>query len=200
MAIKNIFKGIIYLSFFYQVATASTAFLPKSFSANLTQTAKESKILKKVKTSSGNIQYQYPGLVHLEIDKPDPIVYISNNDKTWLYRPPFIEGEKGETVIKEGKNAITQFFDSLSLGFSSNRFFDLKKNADGHLLTFKNEEQKNIGLKTALVTFKSEDIKFENISEIILIDLEDKKTTFQFSAIKLNPIFTADTFIFKEKL
>ena len=67
--------------------------------------------------------------------KPDPIIFITNMTQNWYYRPPFIEGEKGELKTLGG-NVFADFFDSLSEGLKDNDYYKVKIIKDKANITF----------------------------------------------------------------
>ena len=114
-----------YLLFLFSFSLQAS-FLPDSFKSKFEQIEK-SAISGKLKKSEGVLEYRYPGLIRFEFMGKNAMTYIHSQGVTYHYRPPFIEGEKGElTIYKGDKGKLGDFFDSLKKGLKENENYDVK--------------------------------------------------------------------------
>jgi len=175
-------------------------FLPQSFSAKFQQ--EYISILKgKTKKGEGLIDYKYPGSIRFETSSPSPVVYVSNGNRAWYYRAPFIEGEEGEvseTSAKEGTSVYIKFFDSLKNGLTANSLYDVKNAGDGiHVVIFKSATAKEFGIKEAILMFNSKkDKNFSELQKVELLFPDGKKSSLTFVNLKINPGFDSTHFNF----
>jgi len=170
--------------------------LPNQFRVNFVQKF-ESAVTGKTKQSKGIIEYQYPGKIHFKSEDPDPLVYMSNNKKSWYYTPPFIEGEKGEVRVIEKNSTLTSFFDTLKKGIESNDFYKVKKKGNRYDLTFSIDKSNELGVQAAsLFSKKSKLTKFDQIQKINLTYNSGKKVNLIFTDYS-NPSFKKKHFNFK---
>ena len=179
--------------------TSKKAFLPKSFKATFKQTYR-SELSGTIKSSTGKIDYLFPGHIRFETKKPDNIIFVSNRYKTWYYTAPFFKGEKGELSIKKAsKNILTRFFDALKYGLVTNDLYTVKKikNKNSYLMIFSKQHQKAIGMKQANLSFNSPKISFNNLFEISLTYLDKKKIRLTLSKVQSNFKFKKGYFSFK---
>jgi outer membrane lipoprotein-sorting protein len=162
-------KTSIFL-FIFLTNMAWAEFLPKSFSIEFEQ-RHISRIRKKVKKSNGVIKYLYPSRIYFDVKKPDPILYVSNGEKTWIYRPPFLKGENGQVEVFNSKEAeASKFFDSLKNGLVDNKDYKVEKEAQTATLIFVEELQKKLGIKEAILHFKTDkDQSFNKLTQITWI-------------------------------
>lgn len=176
---------------------ARNSFLPKTFTAKFEQTHK-SKIRGKIKRNTGIIEYQFPGKIRFEINKPNKIIFVSNPQKTWYYTAPYIEGMPGELTAKNtGKSGPARFFDILVHGLKDNKFYSMKKIKSGYKLTFKKKTAKETGIKDATLLFKnSSHNKFTELKFIEVLYVEGKKVTTNFQEIKESVKFKTNRFKF----
>ena len=135
--------------------TLAAEFLPKTFSAKFEQEY-ESTLKGKIKKGYGNIDYKFPGHIRFESSTPSTVIFTSNDEKSWYYRAPFIEGEQGEvteTSAKNGSMSYIKFFDSLKNGLVSNKYYAVES---GELvkLKFNEASAKILGLKESNLSFK----------------------------------------------
>lgn len=179
---------------------ASAEFLPQSFSAKFEQ--EYVSILKgNIKKGQGLIDYKYPGNIRFETSTPSQIIFVSNGEKSWYYRAPFIEGEEGEvteTRARDGNSVFIKFFDSLKNGLVTNSFYDVKNAGDGtHVISFKAKTAKDLGIKEAVLTFNSvKDKEFSELKKIDLLFPDGKKSTLKLIDLKVNPPLDAQKFNF----
>jgi outer membrane lipoprotein-sorting protein len=174
----------------------SRSFLPKSFTAKLEQVY-VSPITGKEKKSDANLDYQFPGsFKFISHDPKNQLTFVSNKETTWLYNPPFMEGEPGQlTINKSGKNVITTFFDSLSRGLVNNALYSVKNAERARKIKFKKKKVKQIGLVGATLNFKSNIAIFKDLISVDLI-YPDKKVKLNLSNLKTGVKFSKEHFIF----
>ncbi len=194
-------KTILFLFSLLTLSTTVQAeFLPQSFTAKFQQ--EYISILKgKTKKGEGLIDYKYPGSIRFETSSPSPVVYVSNGNRAWYYRAPFIEGEEGEvseTSSKEGSSVYIKFFDSLKNGLTANSLYDVKNAGDGmHVMIFKSITAKEFGIKEAVLMFNSKkDKNFSDLQKIELLFPDGKKSSLTFVNLKINPNFDSNHFNF----
>ena len=173
-------------------------FVPKKFRASFTQEYK-SQITGKIKSGNGTLDYEFPSKLRFEMTKPDPIIFITNMTQNWYYRPPFIEGEKGELKRNiKGGNVFADFFDSLSVGLKDNDYYKVKLKKKSAEIIFSEEHALELGLKSANLIFKNAKNKtFLNIKEIDLIYRDLRKTKIIFDSLELKKSFKQKYFIFE---
>lgn len=172
-------------------------FLPKSFKAVFKQTYRSS-LSGTLKSSTGNIDYRFPGHIRFETKKPNHIVFVSNKYKTWYYTAPYFKGEKGDLSIQgASKNVLTRFFDVLQKGLKSNDLYTVKKLKNSYKLIFSKKTKKEVGVKDASLVFKSNTPSFSALKELNLTYLNKKKVKLTLSKIQANYNFKRGHFFFK---
>ena len=174
------------------------SFIPNKFSATFEQVYK-SALTGKEKRSKGSIDYSYPGSIKLETQKPEILVYVSNNQTTWYYTPPFIEGESGQVSIQQSsKNSLTKFLDLLRKGLKTNKYYSVKKSKKKfeYLVSFKKNAQKDLGIKHATMFFSSKTVAFENLKKVQMVQVNKKVKTLELSEINKSPKFSKTYFEF----
>lgn len=170
---KNI---ILLFGFFYQVTTLAS----QDFKILFEQKYK-SKISNREKKSLGLLIYSFPQKIRIEIEKPDPVTFVSNGEKSWYYRPPFIEGEPGEVIVNQGGeslNLLATFFDSIQSGFDKTKIFDVKKSEQTVDLTIKPDYRKKVKIKNAKLIFSDKTYALSKIQKMVLTYDNDEKGDF----------------------
>lgn len=190
---------ILFILLLLNISTNSFAeFLPTSFTANFSQEYLSS-LKGKVKKGTGSIEYKFPGNIRFETTSPTHVLFVTNGLKAWYYTYPFIETEAGELTeasSKEGSGLFSKFFDSLKNGLKSNAMYDVKKINEKYLVSFKEKASKEVGIKSATLTFEKEKEDFVYLQTIDLEFLDQKKSLMKLADIKINPQFTINHFIF----
>ncbi len=194
---------LIITAFFCLLATplakskkSKPSFLPKSFSAQFEQVYK-SALSGKEKKSKGSLDYKFPGNIRFITKVPEEVVFVSNKTTTWYYTPPFMEGEPGELTIKKtGRNVLSRFFDTLSRGLKSNKYYTVKNLEKARRLKFKKKKIKEIGIKEAIMHFKSNIATFRDLKSVDLTYSDDKKVTLKLSNLKVGVKFKKKYFTF----
>ncbi|TDJ06539.1 MAG: outer membrane lipoprotein carrier protein LolA [Deltaproteobacteria bacterium] len=158
-------------------------FFPKSFTASFEQIYK-STLTKKEKRSWGELSYKFPSNIRFEVKRPKKVLFISNRKKSWVYRPPFMEGEKGEASENNTDNTgLAGLLDSLHMGLVDNKIYKVKKEKNKVFLSFNLKSEKRFGVKESELLFKSEKHVFTNLLELKVIYPDGKKVTFKLSNI-----------------
>jgi len=172
------------------------SFIPSAFHASFENSFK-GQISGKERKSFGFIDYKFPGNIKFEIDKPDPLIFVANPEKSWYYRPPFIEGEPGELKIGSGKNMlVAKFFDLLRDGIKTNKHFEVKKDKNLYTLLFAKKTAKELGMSEATLEIGSEK-DFKTLQSIAIKYLNGKDTLIVLKEIKSEASFKDDHFTFK---
>lgn len=173
-------------------------FLPTSFHTEFTQEY-TSKVSGKKVITVGAITYLYPGHLKLDVTKPDPVLYVANPKKSWYYTPPFAEGEPGELKVSDNPdNVLNRFFDVLKNGLKDNADYKVAAGkTGGQVLSFAPKAQKELGLKEAVLFFKSEGATdFSALTRLKIKDSEDQIKDFTLTKIDESKKITKDLFEF----
>lgn len=193
---KTVFSIIFILSLNSAMAAE---FLPKSFEAVFIQKYKVGlSKKKKIKESRGDLSYLYPGHLKFAVSYPDKEILVSNPKTTWIYSPPFLEGEKGNVVIKKtGILAPVKLFDYMKAGLRSNKKYVVKKVSKTVVdIIFRAKIVKKTGLKSTRLFF-NKNIKFIDLKKIKLVLSNGKEREIELSSIKLTGSLTKKDFTFK---
>jgi outer membrane lipoprotein carrier protein len=190
---KIITTLLLVLSFNIQ----AKSFIPNKFSATFEQVYK-SALTGKEKRSQGTIDYSYPGSIKLETQKPEKLIYVSNNKTTWYYTPPFIEGESGQVSIQQSsKNSLTKFLDLLRKGLKTNKYYSVKNKKNEYIVSFKKSAQRDLGVKTATLVFSNKSAIFSKLKKIKMVQVDKKEKTLILSKVNRSPKFSKKYFEFK---
>lgn len=185
-------KSVVLLSV---LSFNSFAFLPNSFKANFKQSI-ESKKSKRKRFINGTVDYLYPGHIKFEVVAPDKSTYISNNVKTWYYRPPILEGELGQVTIQDARtNPLHSLFDVLKNGLKTNDSYKVVTKDKIAFLEFEKSFSKKLGIDKAEILFK-DSLEFSKIEKITLHYERGKSVELYFSDIKENPSYDKKFFEF----
>lgn len=197
-------KTAFLLFFFFVISlfvrsSHSAAFLPLKFTAKFTQEYK-SVVTGKIKRGHGHFDYQFPGMLRFEMQKPTPLVFITRANQNWYYRPSFVEGEDGEVRKNvSGGQVISKFFDALSEGLENNKFYKVsKKQAKEVEIKFNKTATDELGIKNAILTFNSKAHAFTKLKSIDLNYADGKENKIIFDKISLVDNFSKLNFVFKE--
>lgn len=175
------------------------SFVPPSFSANFEESL-ISAATGKEKKSFGKIDYKYPSHIRFEITSPDPSTFVSNPERSWYYKPPFIAGEEGQvTIQKSSKLPLTRFLDSIKDGIAGSKLFTAKYEGKSLILTFVKTVQKDMMLKSVTLMSTKEAKTVEKMGEFERMDLvyvDGRKVSLKFIDLKENTPFTPDHFKF----
>ncbi len=172
--------------------------MPKAFEAQITQKYLSS-LSGKERENSGNLKYQSPNLLHLNMEGKNPFILVINSDRSWYYVPPFIEGERGEVTIEESKESLPfQFLNILVHGLKNNDLYSVEGKGEEYFLKIQSSKQKTFGLSQITLKFNKDSEKvFKNILSMELLHLDKRKVEIRLSNIKDQPKFSSDEFVFK---
>jgi outer membrane lipoprotein-sorting protein len=175
----------------------ASRFIPHSFSANFEQVY-VSTLTKKEKKSFGVLDYQFPGSIRFEVNKPNPVLFVSNPQTSWIYRPPFVQGEKGEVTIKKSQEiGLSGLLDSLGNGLRDNPEFTVEQKENWVKMVFSPSTAEKTGLKEGLLIFKdAKELRFDLIKEIEITYPDKKKVSFKLSKIQSGKGFDSQHFNF----
>ncbi len=174
------------LIFFLLSMNISASNLPKQFKIVFEQKYK-SKLNNKEKKSSGVLMYSNPKKIRIEIEKPDMITFVSNGEKSWYYRGPFIEGEPGEVIINQGGenlNLLANFFDLLQKGIESNKIYDVEKKSSSASILFKKEYVTKYRLKSVTLNFEDSKQDLNKLKSMQLTYEDGEMGNFEISSIE----------------
>lgn len=196
MCLRSITLGLLFFTA-NTFASAKSSFLPENFSAKFEQVYTSS-LTKKEKKSYGVLDYKFPGNIRFEVEKPNNVLFVSNNKTNWIYRPPFVEGEPGELTIKKSEEiGLSGLLDTLNQGLMDNPQFKIDKKENRVKMIFTPSTSEKIGLKEGLLIFKQgSSLVFGSIEEIEITYPDQKKVSFKLSQINPNAIFKMDHFNF----
>ncbi|MDA8794092.1 outer-membrane lipoprotein carrier protein LolA [Bacteriovoracaceae bacterium] len=197
------FQKIFLVSIFlFQGSVFSRGFLPNKFKVEIEQVF-VSKVSNRKKVSPGMIYYQFPQSINFKINGNSPIQFISNAQRSWFYRPPFIEGEQGQVTIKDTpKFGLLKIFDSLTKDLSKkNPHFSIKKIKDGIVtLELKENVKKDIDIESVELKVKKgiKRLQFvEQMESMILVKKSKNRVNIVFKKFEEVKKFKKDYFIFK---
>ena len=190
---------------FYTLIDFATAksFLPRSFNADIEQQTKSVIKLKKgnkeiVKKYDVVVKYLFPSNVYLKVEDS---TYVCNKNKTWLYTPPVIEGEKGEVKIgSSSKYCYSKLFDALSNGLSNNKIYSTKKSKNTATLSFSTKAQDQLQMTKVELLFEKLNTKsrFSDIKEMRMFKVGEKNPTiFVFKSLNRKVKLKASDFEFQ---
>lgn len=194
-------KFKLVVAFLFFTLDVQAQFLPKTFEADILQSYTSS-MSKKERITKGKISYQFPSRLYFEVLGDEPVTYVSNPEKSWVYNPPFIEGEEG--VVRESestRHSFSKFFDTLSKGLADNELYTVKKEEKKAVLTFHEKVAEQISLASAELFFKTkihEKIQLKDLEKIVLnYQVKRPPVTLKFDNYKENVRFKDNFFIFK---
>ena len=169
----------------------SQTIIPSEFGAKFEETIISAVTGKEIK-SNGEIKYRYPSHLRLEVLEPEPSTVVVNPKRTWIYQPPFIEGEKGQvTIEKKSSWPLLKTFDSLTKSLENSKEFNHTFSGNKLSINFHKEVQANLGIKSVTFTAKSNAKEVKSFSEfesMTLVKSDDKEQKYKFSEIKVGPI------------
>lgn len=188
-------RAIIGLLLFFNSLSTFAAFLPKSFEASFLDVRERQEI-------PVTIKYQYPKRIYYEVSGDAPLIYVCNEEKTWKYTPPFIEGEKGELAIGSSEQfCYSKIFDSLSRGLENNSLYSTKKSAKSANLVFNAKMKRELGIESIKLTFKTKVSPTSTLAdtESMELHLENKENPVILKTQKIRPSakFSDGQFIFR---
>jgi outer membrane lipoprotein-sorting protein len=175
------------------------SFVPSSFTANYEENLISA--TGKAKKSFGKIDYKFPGHLRFEVTSPVPSLFVVNPEKTWLFQPAFVKGEKDQVTIQKSSNLpLIKFLDSVKDGVENSKLFKTSYVKNDLILTFVKTIQKEMGFEEVILHAKknAKEVKqlsgFENIT---LKHINKNKTNIRLIEIKENVSFPSGNFEFK---
>ncbi|HLW58229.1 MAG TPA: outer membrane lipoprotein carrier protein LolA [Bacteriovoracaceae bacterium] len=168
----------------------SQSIIPNEFSASFEETLISSVSGKTIK-SNGKISYKYPSHLRVEVLEPEPSTVVVSPKKTWIYQPPFIEGEKGQvTIEKKSSWPLLQTFDSLTKSLEGSKEFTHKFSGNKLVISFSKESVEKLGIKEVIFIAQGEAKKVKSFSafdSMTLTKADGKEQSYKFSNIKVGP-------------
>jgi outer membrane lipoprotein-sorting protein len=146
--------------------------LPKSFELEFEQNF-FSQLNSRKKIQKGKLSYKHPGKIWFEVFGEEPSTFVSNKETSWYYTPAFIEGEKGEVIIRKSNNlSITYLFDLLAMsGLSKNDLYGVhfsKNKSNMVSLVFTQKGQSKLDLNKVELFFKNNRFIFKYMNKLKL--------------------------------
>lgn len=193
--------SIGFIFFFALVDIAFGKFLPKQFEANLEQVVFSSVHNKEVKTPV-KMKYLFPNNIYFSVTGENPVVYVCNHKKTWMYNPPWDPSEKGEVKIGDSSRyCYVKLFDALSNGLSKNNLYSVKSKNMTSLLTFSKKAKEQLNIGKVELEFKKQPSKNSTVNDLKSMKVfyldKEKPVKFQFKEITKTKKLSSDDFIFK---
>lgn len=189
----------ILLTFFLITVAQAQTFIGDSFSAKYEETG-VSKIGKKL-TTLGQIDYQHPSRLKLEITKPDHVVIVMNETKTWHYQQSFIPTEKSTVDISTStSHPILKVFKALRSGLKNTDIYDLSNDGKDISLVFKPKAREEFGILKLVLRSSKGPGKIVRLSDVEELETHDSKgsvITRKFQDFKTDVKFDPDYFTFK---
>lgn len=166
----------------------SQTIIPNEFSAKFEESIISAVTGKEIK-SNGTISYKYPSHLRLEVLDPEPSTVVVSPKKTWIYQPPFMEGEKGQVNIeKKSSWPLLKTFDSLTKSLEGSTEFTHKFSGHKLSIIFTKASQEKLGIKEVTFTAKGEASKVESLSQfesMTLVKSDGKEQKYKFSDVKV---------------
>jgi outer membrane lipoprotein carrier protein len=179
--------------------TSAKTLVPPTFSANFEQSL-ISAASGKEKKSYGKLDYKYPGHIRFEITSPDPKLFVSNPQKSWIYDPPFVPGEEGQvTVQPSSKLPLTRLLDSLNHGLDKSKLFTHEFKGQELILSFKGETLKDTGLKEVRLKAGKDAkaiTKLAEFDQMVLRYSDGREVNLRLIDLKEGTSFTGEHFTF----
>lgn len=190
----------LFLLAFLAVPLVSLAknFVPTSFSAQYEESLTSA--TGKQKKSFGKLDYKYPGHLRFEVTEPVPSLIVVNPQRTWIYQPAFVKGEKGQVTIEKSANSpLVKFLDSIQNGVKNSKHFSAKYDNKELILNFNKKAQKDLGIEQVVLRSGGEARKINELKsfEIITLKYTNKnKTNIKLLDLKENATFSSEHFSF----
>lgn len=177
------------------IVTNAFSFIPEKFRMNYIQEFK-SLVSRDNRTAKGVFEYKFPSNLRINQDTPEKMIYVSNKNKTWLYRAPLFDDEPGEVTVTTGQDTgLSTFFDILKNGLTSNAYYQVQDKNHEAVLIFNNSAIKKTGIKMAKLQFKK-DKQFENTEKMFITYEDGREVTMTLSNIDKEAKFEKDNFLF----
>lgn len=174
------------------------SFVPSSFSSNFEQTVKS--VTGKEQKTFGKIDYKFPGQLRFEVTSKTPLLFVVNPQKTWLYQPAFVKGEKDQVTIQKSSNLpIIKFLDSVKDGLENSKLFTTKYEKNDLVLTFVKTIQKEMGFAEVILHADkpAKEVKdLKGFQSLTLKHLNKSQTQLKLIDLKENVSFPPGNFEF----
>lgn len=191
-------KFILVLIILHSSLVFAKGFVPSSFSSNFEQTVKS--VTGKEQKTFGKIDYKYPGQLRFEVIGKTPLLFVVNPQKTWLYQPAFVKGEKDQVTIQKSSNLpIIKFLDSVKDGLQNSKLFTTKNEKNDLVLTFVKTIQKEMGFAEVILHADrpaSEVKELKGFQSLTLKHLNKSQTKLKLIDLKENATFPPGNFEF----
>jgi outer membrane lipoprotein-sorting protein len=192
--------GFVIILFFALFDAAFARFLPKAFEANLDQIVFSSVKNKEVKTNV-SMKYMFPSNIVFNVEGQAPVTYVCNNETTWMYNPPFMEGEKGSVKVgSSSKYCYVKLFDALSNGLKNNKLYTVEKKKKIAHLSFLEKAKAQLNITKVDITFKNLINKKSVVSDIDFMTVyyvgKSKPIKFGFKKINTKSKLKKSDFVF----
>lgn len=196
----QIFKPLIILSILTSVLFAKPKqnWVPDSFKADFTKLTKDF-FTKKVTKHKGQLFYQYPKRLRMEVEGKTKTVHVTNPHDYYYYRGPSIKNTPGELTISKPQGAgLSQLFDALrSNGLKSNKDYKVLTKGLVTEVSFSKKMSEKLKILSAKLTFKSQDRAFRHISKIDVTLDNDSELNFELLKVVSKVKFKKEFFVFK---
>lgn len=177
-------------------------FLPASLSLNFEET-KKSVIGGKEKKTFGRVDYKFPRQIRYEVLTPedDRVTFVSNAKTSWLYTPPFMEGEEGQVNVQGAELLpLSKFLDTLKNGLKTNPKYAVSFKGPKAFIKPGAELKKELQMEEAILTTKSGSAEAaKSLAEFGELDLNysnKQKVNMKFSDFKAGASFSDAHFVF----
>jgi outer membrane lipoprotein-sorting protein len=192
--------GIVFILFFALLDAAFGGFLPKAFEAQLEQIVFSSVKNKEVKTNV-SMKYMFPSNIVFNVEGQAPVTYVCNSETTWMYNPPFMEGEKGTVKVgSSSKYCYVKLFDALSNGLKNNKLYKVKTNKQVAHLTFFEKAKAQLNITKVDINFKKLINKMTKVSDINFMTVyyvgKNKPIKFGFKNVNTKSKLKKSDFVF----
>lgn len=191
---------LLLLSLLIPTLSFAKSFVPDSFSANYEESV-ISLVTGKEKKSFGKIDYKFPGNLRFEVTSPVPTLFVVNPQKSWLYQPSHVKGEKDQVTVQKSSNLpLIKFLDSVKDGIEGSKLFTTKYDKNDLVLTFVKTIRKEMGFVEVILHAdkNAKEVKeLKGFDKITLKHINGSKTNIKLIDLKENVSFPPGNFTFK---
>lgn len=196
----QIMKPFIILSVLTTVLLAKPkkTWVPNSFKAEFTKLTQDF-FTKKVSRHKGQLYYQYPKRLRMEVEGKNKVVYVTNPYDYYYYRGPTIKGTPGELTISKSQGVgLSQLFDALRVnGLKTNSDYKVSIKSKVASVTFSKKMMKRLKIASAKLSFKSKDLKFKNLTKVDVTLDNDSELNYELVKMREGVKFKKEFFVFK---
>ena len=200
-----VFMGNLQFAF-----SGSGDFMPKSLKIEFEQSFKS--VTGKMKSSTGFLEYKRSSQIRIKENK-DNSEFVSNQDTSWYYVPPFKTGEKGVVQINNSKNNnLVKIFDSLKNGLIDNELYKvIEVKVDQFTLKFIDTKSKDIKIDHIDLFFRKivfpdkvdhkqknfKTLEFHDLESLSIAYIDGQKVDLKLLKIEENNLFPDKNFEFQ---